>query len=62
MEKIKRFEPRKRMAIDGKTWWYVFDNKIMNYSTLICFGKYKTKKDCQYAIDRFYELSEYINK
>ena len=44
--------PRKRIALDGKFWWCVFDTKKMNWSTLACFGKYKTKKACKYAIDR----------
>lgn len=55
------FEARKRTALDGKTWWCVFDTDKMEYSTLICFGNYKRKKDCQYAIDKFYELANYIN-
>jgi len=46
-------EPRKRTAIDGKTWWCVFDTETLKYSTLLCLGKYKTKRDCQYAIDRY---------
>lgn len=46
------FEPRKRTAIDGKTWWCVFDTKTMKFSTLLCFGKYKTKKECSHAISR----------
>ncbi len=45
-------EPRKRMAIDGKIWWCVFDAETLKYSTLLCFGKYKTKRDCQYDIDK----------
>lgn len=44
--------PRKRTAIDGKSWWCVFDTDSMKWSTLIVFGKYKLKRDCQYAIDR----------
>lgn len=44
-------EPRQRTAVDGKTWWVVFDTATGKYSTYTCFGKYKTKKDCQYAID-----------
>ena len=43
---------RKRTALDGKTWWCVFDTNKMKWSTLICFGKYKTKKDCQSAIEQ----------
>lgn len=47
------FEPRKRTALDGKTWWCVFDTDTMKWSTLIFFGKYKTKKACQYDIDLY---------
>lgn len=45
-------EPRKRTAIDGKIWWCVFDTDSMKYNTIL-FGKYKFKRDCQYAIDRW---------
>ena len=45
-------EPRKRTALDGKTYWCVFNTDTMKWCTLICFGKYKRKKDCQYAIDK----------
>jgi hypothetical protein len=44
------FEARKRTALDGKTWWVVFDVNKQKYSTLLCFGKYKTKKACNIAI------------
>ena len=46
-------EPRKRTALDGKTWWCVFDTDKMQWSTLIVFGKYKLKRDCQYAINSY---------
>lgn len=49
-------EPRKRTALDGKSWWCVFDTETMKWSTLVCFTKYKLKRDCQYAIDRYYSL------
>lgn len=45
------FEPRQRTALDGKTWWCVFDADKGSWSTLTCFGKYTRKKDCQLAID-----------
>lgn len=45
-------EPRKRTALDGKVWWCVFDTEKMKYNTTL-FGKYKLKRDCQYAIDRW---------
>jgi len=46
-------QPRKRTALDGKTWWVVFDADSMKYSSLVCFGKYKTKKSAQIAIDYY---------
>lgn len=51
------FEPRKRIALDGKTWWCVFDIEKMEWSTLTFFGKYKTKKACQSDID-LYEATD----
>ena len=45
--------PRKRTAIDGKTWWVVYDSDLCKYSTFICFGKYQTKKACQIAIEHY---------
>ena len=49
-------EPRKRTALDGKSWWCVFDTETMKWSTILCFGNYKRKKDCQFAIDRYNHL------
>lgn len=46
-------EPRKRTALDGKTYWCVFNTDTMKWSTLTCFGKYTRKKDCQLAIDLY---------
>ena len=46
------YEPRKRTALDGKTWWCAFNVLTGKWSTLLCHGKYKTKRDCQYAIDK----------
>lgn len=51
-------EPRKRTALDGKTWWCVFDTDKMQWSTLIVFGKYKLKRDCQYAINGYNGFKE----
>lgn len=45
-------EPRKRTALDGKVWWCVFDTDKMEWSTIL-FGRYKLKRDCKYAIDRW---------
>ena len=44
-------EPRKRTALDGKTWWCVFDTENQAWSTLTIFGKYRTRKACQLDID-----------
>ena len=44
-------EPRKITALDGKVWWCVFDTDKMKWSTLIRFGKYKTRRECQMDID-----------
>ena len=44
-------EPRKRTALDGRVWWCVFDTSKNSWSTLICFGKYNTKLECQCRID-----------
>lgn len=53
-------EARKRIAIDGKVWWCVFDTYTMTWSTATVFTRYKRKKDCQYAIDKWNEiLKEY---
>ena len=49
-----RFSTRKRTALDGRSWWCVFDNKENKFSTYTCFGKYKTKTACEKAI-QFYE-------
>lgn len=53
---MERFEARKRTARDGVTWWVVWDCKLRKYSTLLCFGRYKRKKDCEFAI-RYYSHS-----
>lgn len=50
---MKRFEPRKRTALDGVVWWVVWDLKENKYSTFTCFGRYPKKKDCQFAIDYY---------
>lgn len=44
-------EARQRTALDGKTWWCVFNIETMSWCTYTFFGKYKTKKACQNAID-----------
>jgi hypothetical protein len=46
-----RFEPLKRTALDGKTWWCIFDHRksIVNPVTPIGWlgnGRWKTRKGC----------------
>lgn len=48
-----RFMPVKRRAIDGRIWWCVYDTTEHQWSSYLCFGKYKTKKQCQNAIDYY---------
>lgn len=45
---MKRFEPRKRTALDGKTWFCIFDLYNMKYVPAYRFCR---KKDAQYFID-----------
>ena len=47
------FIPMKRTALDGKVWWCVWDSLNKKWSSYICFGKYKLKRDCQFAIDYY---------
>ena len=53
--KAGRFEARERIALDGKTWFCVFDREKRKWSTLLCFGKYRTKKACNIAIKYYME-------
>lgn len=46
-------EPRKRTALDGRSWWCVFDTEQMEWSSCIIFGKYRTRKACQISIDYY---------
>lgn len=48
--------PRERTALDGKVWWCVYDETNHKWSTILVFGKYKTKKECAFAINRFKEM------
>lgn len=54
-----RLIPTKRTALDGIVWWVVFDTQTRRYSTRPCFGRYRRKKDCQWAID-YYTSAKYI--
>lgn len=55
-KKESRFEPRQRTALDEKVWWVVYDRLNQEFSPLVCFGRYKTKKACQSAIDSYEEV------
>lgn len=46
-----RYMPRKRTALDGKVWWCVFDLVNMQWSKQHYHYKYRTKKECQNAIN-----------
>ena len=52
------FEPRKRTAIDGRVWWYPFDNTTHEWCTLSFRGKYKLRRDCEQAIKNAKEKNE----
>lgn len=51
--KKERFVPAKRQAVDGRVWWCIIDRKTGKWSTYTCHGKYNTRKDAQYAIDKY---------
>lgn len=41
-----RFVPRKRTALDSRVWWCIFDTLRGCWSTYLCHGHYRTKKEC----------------
>lgn len=45
-----RFEARKKTALDGKVWWCVYDTYRKGWSTFLCHGKYKTRKEAEKQI------------
>ena len=53
MEKEKpRFEPRRRTALDGRTWWCVWDNDRNGWSTFTHHAyRFKTRKSAAQHID-----------
>ena len=53
MKTKARFVPSFIFSVDGKAWYCVYDTQEKRYSSLLCFGKYKTKKACQFAIDYY---------
>lgn len=50
---MDRFKAVKRTAMDGKIWWVVWDKARKEYSALVCFGRYRRKKDCDHAIRHY---------
>ena len=57
---MERFVPRKRIAVDGVSWWCVWDNLRRRWSSFVCHRRYKTKKEAIFYIDKHNkELSEY---
>ena len=60
---MERFVPRKRIAVDGVSWWCVWDNLRRCWSPYFCHGVYRTQKAARLAIVRGNEKwSEYLNK
>ena len=51
MDTANRFSPRPRIALDGRKWYCVWDSAGNKWSTLLRFGKYATRRECQAAID-----------
>lgn len=52
---MDRFEAARRTAIDGKIWWCVYDHLTNCWSTFLCHGKYRTRKEAQEKIARWNE-------
>lgn len=50
---MERFIPRKRTALDGKTWWCVYDTVAGGWSSYVCHGRYRRKKDADFAINYY---------
>lgn len=44
------FSVRKRQALDGIWWWCVYNETEHKWSTFLCHGKYKRKRDAERAI------------
>ena len=45
----RRYVAAKRTALDGKSWWCIFDHKANKY---IAGGKFKMRAECEGAIRR----------
>lgn len=54
----KRFIPKKYLSHYDLNWnehflWGVWDNETKDWSNYLCHGKYKTKKDCIWCINKY---------
>ena len=58
----ERYKPIKRRALDGVVWWCIYDMEKGKWSTNIYHGKYKTKREAQYIIDKTEILMEDFDK
>ena len=47
-----RYKAARRRALDGVLWWCVYDLENHRWSTDLRHGKYRTKKEAEYAISR----------
>lgn len=45
-----RFVAKQRIAFDGKSWWCVYDKQRKGWSTYLCHGKFKTKREAEWCI------------
>jgi len=64
LKKVKpryRFYPVSRTALDGTVWWKVWDSKNNIESTLLCHGRYRTRRTAQANIDRYEREGWYNN-
>ena len=60
LEPKERFQAQKRVWVDGKTWWCVYDLLLNGWSTYLCHGRYKTKKEAQANIDYYNNDPEWV--
>lgn len=53
LEHSRDFVPKKRTALDGKVWWCAWNPSTGDWSKCTYHGKYKTRWECQWAIDKY---------
>lgn len=59
-EIMGELEPRKRTALDGRTWWVAFNRRTLKYSTIATIGKYRTRRECAEAIATYTETRRFL--